>query len=206
MEQEIWKDIKEYEGIYQVSNIGRVRSLDRINIYKNGTKRFEKGKIKVLSKNKLGYVQIILNKENKRCSRRVHRLVAQAFIPNPNRYEEINHIDGNKLNNNATNLEWCNRKQNVRHAINKGLRKKYYERRRDKPMMRKLDALGRVTIPMEDRKELGWNENDEIIIERINDTFLLKKFEPIICDKCQANQAVKNIYCSNCGSKLQERS
>lgn len=202
--EEVWKDIKGYEGIYQVSNIGRIRSLDRINIYKNGTKRFEKGKVKALVKNKLGYVQIILNKENKKSSRRVHRLVAQAFIENPNKYEEINHIDGNKLNNNVTNLEWCNRKQNVRHAINNGLRKKHYGRRRDKPMIRKLDELGRVTIPKEDRQELGWEHNDEIIIRRDDEIFILEKHKPIICDKCKKSQSIKNNYCSNCGRKIKK--
>jgi len=182
--------------------MGRVRSLDRINIYKNGAKRFETGKILSLNKNKLGYVQIILHKENKKSSKRIHRLVAQAFILNPNKCKEINHIDGNKQNNSVDNLEWCSRKQNIRHAINNGLRKKHYGRRRDIPVIRKLDTLGRVTIPIEDRRELGWNENDEIVIERENDTFYLKKYEPIICDKCKNSQSVNNNYCSNCGEKL----
>lgn len=200
--QEIWKDIEEFRGKYQVSNIGRIRSLDRLNIYKNGSKRIEKGKILSLSHNKLGYIQVLLHKENKRYSRRVHRLVAQAFISNPNNYNEINHIDGNKENNKTDNLQWCNRTQNVRHAINTGLRKKYYGRRRDKAMIRKLDELGRVTIPKEDRKELGWKHNDEIIMERKNDTFILKKYQPVICSICKSNQSIHNNYCSNCGEKL----
>ena len=199
---EVWKDIEEFKGLYQVSNLGQIRSIDRITEYKTGAKRLTKGVVLSIGKNKLGYSQVGLSKNDKCYSRRVHRLVAQAFIPNPNRYKEINHIDGNKQNNNVGNLEWCNRKQNIRHAINNGLRKKYYGRRRDIPMVRKLDTLGRVTIPIEDRRELGWNENDEIVIRRENDTFYLKKYEPIICKKCKNSQSVNNNYCSNCGEKI----
>ena len=199
---EVWKDIEEFKGLYQVSNLGQIRSIDRITEYKTGAKRLTKGVVLSIGKNKLGYSQVGLSKNDKCYSRRVHRLVAQAFIPNPNRYKEINHIDGNKQNNNVDNLEWCNRKQNIRHAINNGLRKKYYGRRRDIPVVRKLDTLGRVTIPIEDRRELGWNENDEIVIRRENDTFHLKKYEPIICKKCKNSQSVNNTYCSNCGEKI----
>lgn len=104
--QEIWKDIKGYEGIYQVSNLGRVRSLDRIV-----NNRSYKGRIKVPSNSK-GYKRVgLLYKRNVNYYS-IHRLVAQAFIPNPNNYEIVNHKDENRGNNRVDNLEWCDSKYN----------------------------------------------------------------------------------------------
>ena len=100
--EEIWKPIKDYEGLYEVSNLGKIKTLSRII---NGRKMPEK--IKKLDKTKQGYlrVQLSKNKENKKYS--VHRLVAQAFILNPNNLPCVNHIDENPSNNNVNNLEWC---------------------------------------------------------------------------------------------------
>ncbi len=97
--KQIWKDIPGYEGKYQVSNTGRVRSLNY-----NGT-----GKTKVMkpSTNKLGYKRINLCKDGKKKKYSVHRLVALTFIPNPNNYPIINHKDENPSNNYYKNLEWC---------------------------------------------------------------------------------------------------
>ncbi len=97
--EEIWKDIKGYEGLYQVSNLGRVKSLNY--------KHTGKSKIRKTSKDRYGYDQIILNKNSKSKSYKIHRLVAQAFIPNHNNYPSINHKDENKSNNYVENLEWC---------------------------------------------------------------------------------------------------
>ena len=109
--EEIWKDIKGYEGLYQVSSEGRVRSLDRIVVYKDGRKSFFKGKIlKNVLDDKLYFVVSLYN--GKRNVLKVHRLVAQAFIPNPNNYPQINHIDENPKNNRVENLEWCNQYYN----------------------------------------------------------------------------------------------
>ena len=102
--EEIWKDIKGYEGLYQVSNLGRIKSLTRKNVLKE---RIIKGGIQ-----KNGYRFVLLYKDKKVRIFKVHRLVAEAFIPNPNEYKEINHIDENKQNNNAENLEWCTRSYN----------------------------------------------------------------------------------------------
>lgn len=122
---EIWHDIFGYEGLYQVSNFGRIKSVDRI-IKNSGTKNGEyhvKGKIKNVSeyKSRGGYCGVTLYKNNVGKSYRVHRLVAQAFIPNPENKPEVNHKDGNKKNNCVDNLEWVTGKENTIHAWNTGL-------------------------------------------------------------------------------------
>ena len=116
MEQEIWKDIKGYEGKYQVSNYGNVRSL----MYHNakGIKRISL--LKPATDNR-GYFRCALSKNNILKTYKVHRLVAQAFIPNPNNYPQINHLDGNKKNNNTENLEWCTNSANQIHAYSHNL-------------------------------------------------------------------------------------
>lgn len=111
--EEIWKDIKGYEGIYQVSNFGRVRSLDRTVADKRGRTLKIKGKILSPSVSpKGGYLGIALCKNGKSHSMKVHRLVAEAFIPNDNNLPCINHKDEDTSNNKASNLEWCTWKYN----------------------------------------------------------------------------------------------
>ena len=101
MEEEIWKDIKGYEKLYQVSNLGRVRSFPRK--YANYG-----NEIKILKGlNNRGYLRVSLSKNGKCKMFSIHRLVAEAFIPNPNNYSCVNHKDENPSNNNVKNLEWC---------------------------------------------------------------------------------------------------
>lgn len=100
--EEIWKPIKDYEGLYQVSNLGNVRSLNRK--IKN---RNLKEKIKKFDKTKFGYLRVELNNNGKKKKYLVHRLVAQTFLDNPNNYPCVNHKDENKNNNIVSNLEWC---------------------------------------------------------------------------------------------------
>lgn len=107
MDNEIWKDVKGYEGLYQVSNLGRVKSLDY-----DGSK-----KERIMSPyNVHGYSRVRLFNDKKRVSTSVHRLVAGAFISNPENKPFVNHIDGNKSNNKIENLEWCNNSENLIHA------------------------------------------------------------------------------------------
>lgn len=112
--QEIWRSIQGYEGLYEVSNIGNVRSLDRIVKMKNGANRTTYGKM--LSKTSYNstscYEGVTLCKGGICKKYSVHRLVADAFIPNPDDLPEINHKDEDKRNNNADNLEWCDRRYN----------------------------------------------------------------------------------------------
>ena len=105
---EIWKPIPNYEN-YEVSNLGRVRSLN----YNNQT---DKVRILKLTIRKDGYTQIMLNKEGKKKTYQVHRLVAEAFIPNPQSLPEVNHIDENKQNNDVSNLEWCSYGYNINYG------------------------------------------------------------------------------------------
>lgn len=114
---EVWKDIKDFEGIYQISNMGSVRSLDRICT----SGRRLKGKVLKVSKNKGGYELIALRNGGKVANCTVHRLVAQMFIDNPGNKPHVNHIDGNKTNNKVDNLEWVTRSENQQHAYNTGL-------------------------------------------------------------------------------------
>ena len=115
--EERWKAISGYEGIYEVSDRGRVKSLDRINHYKRNIKeRILKPRI-----NNRGYCHSYLYINGVAKSIKTHRLVAIAFIPNPNDYPFVNHIDGIKTNNYVNNLEWCTRLYNVRHAFTNGL-------------------------------------------------------------------------------------
>ena len=110
---EIWKDVKGYEGLYQVSNHGKVKSVKRKG--KNG--RYYGGKTKILTPSKSGgYLTVGLSKGSFSKTYLVHRLVADVFIPNPLNKKEINHIDGDKHNNNIDNLEWNTRLENMRHA------------------------------------------------------------------------------------------
>jgi len=118
---EVWKDIHGYEGLYRVSNIGRVKSLDRVVTDKNGRDVPWKGKILRLRVGAKGYIYVCLSKDCTTKQHRVHRLVAKAFIQNVNNKKQINHIDGKKNNNKATNLEWCTCKENIRHAFITGL-------------------------------------------------------------------------------------
>lgn len=118
---ETWKPIEGYESSYEVSDLGRVRSLDRFTPTWNG-QVFKKGVIKTLKEDKDGYYKVWLSKESKKTSYFVHRLVAKAFIPNSEGLPVVNHIDGNKKNNVPENLEWCTVSYNTAHAFRVGLR------------------------------------------------------------------------------------
>jgi hypothetical protein len=120
--QEEWRDIAGFEGCYQVSNIGRVRSLSRM--ISNG-KGFYRSKDKILKPNTLfkGYLQVELKRSLRRHPLQVHRLVAIAFLPNTKNYPQVNHKNGDKQDNRVENLEWCDNSMNQKHAWENGLQK-----------------------------------------------------------------------------------
>lgn len=107
MNNEIWRAVDGLEGLYEVSNKGRIRSLDRIETQKNGVKRPRKGRIIIPALKKTGYLSIGFSIHCRVIYTSVHRVVAEAFIPNPHNYPCINHKDGNRQNNFVENLEWC---------------------------------------------------------------------------------------------------
>lgn len=102
--KEIWRDITGYEGLYQISNLGNVKSL--------GNNKTRKDKVLKQIKNKSGYLHVNLCKKGKSKIHKTHRLVAQAFLPNPYNFTDVNHKDEVKTNNNVENLEWCTREYN----------------------------------------------------------------------------------------------
>ncbi len=126
--EEIWKDIKGWEGLYQVSNLGRVKRLaDKFYVkdpywnreyYKTINEKIIKQHV-----GNLGYMELQLtNPHTKKVIMiRTHILIAQAFVPNPENKTVVNHIDGNKLNNSVKNLEWVTNYENIQHAISTGL-------------------------------------------------------------------------------------
>lgn len=125
METEIWEEVKGYEGLYEVSNFGRVRSLDRVIPQMYHGKIFDrkmKGKMLNPVTTHDGYLTVHLSNKGHKIVK-VHRLVAIAFIPNTELKETVNHKDGNKKNNHVSNLEWCSRDENFSHAYNTGLLK-----------------------------------------------------------------------------------
>lgn len=125
MKKEIWKDILGYEGLYQVSNFGRVKSL-----------KFGKERILKLTKDKDGYLIVNLYKNNKSKTFKVHRLVAEAFIPNPDNLPQVNHKDEDKSNNIVSNLEWCDVKYNQNYGTrNKRIGKSNTNGKRSKTVL-----------------------------------------------------------------------
>lgn len=121
---EIWKDIPQFEGIYQISNLGRMKSLTQSFISKkDGRKWTIKGKILKTPLSSTGYPRKICKHNGISKGFKIHRLVASTFIPNPKNKPFINHKNGIKTDNTVSNLEWCTHKENMDHALKNGLLK-----------------------------------------------------------------------------------
>ena len=115
--EEIWKPVIGYEGLYEVSNLGRVRSIDRLVKYSNGQIHLHKGRM--LSPglvHKLGYLQVALCNNGKIKHKMVYRLIAEAFLPNPDNLPQVNHKDENPFNKCVENLEWCTIEYNINYG------------------------------------------------------------------------------------------
>ena len=112
---EEWRPVVGYEGLYEVSSYGRVRSLDRYD----ERNCFREGRILKLYTSRVGYLRVQLSLNSKKKMYLVHRLVAEAFIPNPDNLPEVNHLDEDKTNNRVENLEFCDRKYNINFGTRK---------------------------------------------------------------------------------------
>lgn len=120
--KEIWKDIPNYEGLYQASNLGRIKSLEK-QVWNNHQMVVRPEKILKPFSDKKGYFRVKLYKNQKCKTQKLHRVIAQTFIPNIFNKPEVNHEDGNKANNMVENLSWATSKENVNHAFRTGLSK-----------------------------------------------------------------------------------
>lgn len=120
---EIWGDIQDYEGLYQVSSLGNVRSIPRTVMGANGHSQTHKGRLLkpgILCTTYTKYYRVTLSKENRTQRFSIHRLVAEHFIPNPENKPFVNHLDNNAENNAVANLEWCTHAENMLHAQKQG--------------------------------------------------------------------------------------
>ena len=129
MKEIIWKPIKNFEGLYEVSNLGQIKSCERTIVCKNGQIKHLKEKILKPANGKYGRNQYTLSKNGVKYNVRGYRIVAEHFIPNPNNLPEVNHIDGNNLNDRVENLEWISLDMNIQHGIENDLFNTYYKRK-----------------------------------------------------------------------------
>lgn len=113
---EIWKPVPDFEGCYEVSSEGRVRSLDKLIVLNNGGEYIKYGRILKQASDKYGYRTVILRDSGRSKMYKVHRLVALTFIENPDGFPQINHRDENKANNKVDNLEWCTLEYNCKYG------------------------------------------------------------------------------------------
>ena len=140
---EIWKDIKGYEGLYQVSNIGNVRSL----MFRNNKIKKKRNKPLLMKYSKRsGYYIVNLRKNSIRKSHQVHRLVAEAFLKKEKNKDIVNHKDFNRLNNNVNNLEWCTQKENVNWSIEKLKHSKKFKNKLNEQYIRKKGNIYELTL------------------------------------------------------------
>lgn len=142
---EIWKAIKDYEDLYEISNMGRLRSKDKIRRLGKGKgyDRFFPSKILSTSINNCGYEICILNKPNSKViCKSIHRLVAETFIPNPLNLTDINHKDENKLNNKVDNLEWISHKDNINYGSSNIKRSESWKNKSENELLASKFARG----------------------------------------------------------------
>lgn len=204
MPDEIWKDIKDYEGLYQISNYGNVKSLPKERHNRRGV-YIQKEKLLSLTNTSTGYKKVELVKDGKRKGFKVHRLVAQAFIPNPDEKPQVNHIDGDKTNNYVDNLEWATASENSIHAYNTGLNSRKRELNESEIIymycelnmtMQEISKHFGVSIPTI-RKRLEDNNIDIKTIGELQNKFYLDdlNLEELLKTKTQV-QLAKELGCS----------
>ena len=115
---EVWRPVRDFEGLYEVSNLARVRSVERY-VQFGRSQRFIESHVLTQQPMPTGYLTVSLKDKKRKVSRTVHRIVAEAFVPNPNNLKDVNHKDEDKTNNLPSNLEWCDRKYNINYGTGK---------------------------------------------------------------------------------------
>lgn len=140
---EIWKPIIGYEDYYEVSNLGRIRAVDRTITDKNGREKKLHGHMMLQQKQRNGYYSVMLTRGGKKKRISVHRLVGTAFVPNPGNLPEINHKDETRDNNCADNLEWCDRSYNNVY----GAKLTNQVKRQSKPVKQMLNGITIAVYP-----------------------------------------------------------
>ena len=121
--KEIWRDIPGFEGLYQASNLGEIKSLEK-EVWNAHQMIARPEKILKPFSDKKGYLRVKLYKSGRNYTKKIHRLIAQTFLSNPDNKPEVNHEDGNKSNNKVNNLSWATTEENIRHAYKNGLIKR----------------------------------------------------------------------------------
>lgn len=176
---EIWKPVVGYEPLYEVSNLGNIKSLVKRIVRKNGADFYKKEHPMRICDNGKGYKNLGLTKNGCTKTQFVHRIVCQAFNPNPDNLPEVNHLDGDKANNKASNLEWTTRALNNLHAHRTGLNKGY-------------DKSGNRNPRFVDGKRSRVNEKKECA--ECGEYFIAKFSTTLFCSKlCSGRYKVKQI-------------
>lgn len=169
LDGEVWKEIKGFKGLYEVSNMGRVKGLDHKLKAKDGREWIQDGLLMNNNVNSVGYLYVKLTDENKKIKNKLlHRLVAEAFVenPDPDEYDIINHIDEDKNNNVYTNLEWCTQEYNLNYGTFRKRQKETYQK--NKKLGLHSDKIGKKKTPVRIIDELG-NSQDFISVHALCD-------------------------------------
>lgn len=188
----IWRDVAGYEGLYKVSDNGKVKSVDRYVEGKIGSKRLIKGKEMKIQKSRKGYSVIVLHKNGIAKTKQVHRLVAEAFIPNLLNLPQVNHKDTNKDNNNVFNLEWITNYDNMQHAIKNGCYKGFTEKQRESVIKNLKYARKNKVKPV-----LQIRKDGEVLCEYISMVDAERKTgvdNSKICACCKGNRKTAGGY------------
>lgn len=213
--KEIYKEIPDYEGLYEVSNLGNVRALDRFNVDKNGKKKFYPGKElsqENVVRNHTTYHRVTLSKEGRIRRFQVHRLVAMVFIPTSDPTLHVNHKDNCGTNNRVDNLEWCTHSENMLHAQKQG-RLQSAQSKGGKTLgdevssriQNRLDSLlhttvgkwyvkeyiGKVPNASNTRQAYSFNCECECGYELVIDSTRLANKSTLMCPSCERKQRVQ---------------